>query len=77
MSGPGFINFRLLPGWIAAQATGQLATRGSAWRPPPTATRVVVEYSSPNVAKEIHVGHLRATIVGDAIGRVLEHRVRT
>ena len=71
VSGPGFINFRLLPGWIAGQASGQLADPrlGVAQADPPP--RVVVEYSSPNVAKEMHVGHLRTTIVGDALARIL------
>jgi len=79
VSGPGFINLTLRDDWIAAQASQMLddpARLGLA----PTASpqTVVVEYSSPNVAKEMHVGHLRTTIVGDAIACVLEfagHRV--
>ena len=61
------------PGLAACSADARL---GVAARPRPQT--VVVEYSSPNVAKEMHVGHLRTTIVGDAIARVLEflgHRV--
>ena len=72
VSGPGFINFLLRDDWISAQASHMLddARLGT----PLTATPqiVVVEYSSPNVAKEMHVGHLRTTVVGDAIARVLE-----
>ena len=83
VSGPGFINFSLRDDWIAAQATQMLGDPRLGVAPtatPPTAApqTVVVEYSSPNVAKEMHVGHLRTTIVGDAIARVLEfagHRV--
>ena len=72
VSGPGFINLTLTSEWIAAQATGQLAdpVLGTPQATPPQ--RVVVEYSSPNVAKEMHVGHLRTTIVGDALARILE-----
>ena len=78
VSGPGFINFVLRDDWIAAQASRMLddARLGTALTAQPAT--VVVEYSSPNVAKEMHVGHLRTTIVGDAIARVLEfvgHRV--
>jgi arginyl-tRNA synthetase len=78
VSGPGFINFRLRDDWIAAQASRMLddARLGTALTAQPAT--VVVEYSSPNIAKEMHVGHLRTTIVGDAIARVLEfagHRV--
>src|ERR1700722_18586093 len=71
VSGPGFINFRLLPGWIAGQASGQLADPQLGVAQTYPAPRVVVEYSSPNVAKEMHVGHLRTTIVGDALARIL------
>jgi len=71
VSGPGFINLTLRPQWIADAATALLADPrlGVPAAEPQT---VVVDYSSPNIAKEMHVGHLRATIVGDAIVRVLE-----
>ena len=78
VSGPGFINFSLRDDWIAAQATQMLGDPRLGLEPTATPQTVVVEYSSPNVAKEMHVGHLRTTIVGDAIARVLEfagHRV--
>jgi arginyl-tRNA synthetase len=72
VSGPGFINLTLRPQWIADAATGLLADpRLGATRAAEPQT-VVVDYSSPNIAKEMHVGHLRATIVGDAIAAVLE-----
>ncbi len=78
VSGPGFINFTLRDDWIAAQASQMLNDPRLGLRPAASPQTVVVEYSSPNVAKEMHVGHLRTTIVGDAIARVLEfagHRV--
>src|SRR5438045_1352401 len=78
VNGPGFINFSLRDDWIAAQATQMLGDPRLGLAPTSTPQTVVVEYSSPNVAKEMHVGHLRTTIVGDAIARVLEfagHRV--
>jgi arginyl-tRNA synthetase len=72
VSGPGFINFTLRDDWIAAQddlllGDGRLGLPVTAG--PQT---VVVEYSSPNIAKEMHVGHLRTTIVGDSIARVMD-----
>jgi arginyl-tRNA synthetase len=73
VSGPGFINLRLLPGWIAAEATSELLHPRLGVEPADQATLVVVDYSGPNVAKELHVGHLRATVVGDAVVRILEH----
>jgi arginyl-tRNA synthetase len=78
VSGPGFINFRLRDDWIAAQASRMLTDPRLGLEPVAQPQIVVVEYSSPNIAKEMHVGHLRTTIVGDAIARVLEfagHRV--
>jgi arginyl-tRNA synthetase len=78
VSGPGFINFTLRDDWIAAQASQMLSDPRLGLAPVANPQTVVVEYSSPNVAKEMHVGHLRTTIVGDAIARVLEfagHRV--
>jgi arginyl-tRNA synthetase len=73
MSGPGFINITLRDSWLARAAAGQLADLrlGVALAEP--AQRVVVDYSGPNVAKELHAGHLRPTVVGDSIVRVLEH----
>src|SRR6266567_1197859 len=78
VSGPGFINLTLRDDWIAAQASQMLTDPRLGLPPVSQPQKIVVEYSSPNVAKEMHVGHLRTTIVGDAIARVLEfagHRV--
>ncbi|GAA2630185.1 arginine--tRNA ligase [Actinomadura fulvescens] len=71
VSGPGFINLTLRDDWIAAQAQRVLTEPRLAVPETETPQRVVVEYSSPNVAKEMHVGHLRTTIVGDALARIL------
>src|SRR5258708_6004220 len=73
VSGPGFINITLSDDWLGDAATGQLADERLGVPVCQRQQRVVVDYSSPNVAKEMHVGHLRTTIVGDAIVRVLEH----
>jgi arginyl-tRNA synthetase len=70
VSGPGFINFSLRDGWIARAVTEVLADPRLGTPVAAEPKTVVVEYSSPNIAKEMHVGHLRATIVGDAIARV-------
>ncbi|QFG23995.1 arginine--tRNA ligase [Actinomadura sp. WMMB 499] len=72
VSGPGFVNLTLADGWIAAEAQRALEDARLAVPAAAKPRKVVVEYSSPNVAKEMHVGHLRTTIVGDAIARILE-----
>jgi arginyl-tRNA synthetase len=72
VSGPGFINITLADEWIAEQSTEQLADPRLGVPLAKPVQRVVVDYSGPNVAKELHAGHLRPTVVGDAIVRVLE-----
>lgn len=72
IAGPGFINIHLAPGYLAGlclEARADERLNVSSDRPPQT---VVVDYSGPNLAKEMHVGHLRSTIIGDAVARVLE-----
>jgi arginyl-tRNA synthetase len=72
VSGPGFINFTLRADWIASQTADLLSDPRLGTPSPDLQRTVVVEYSSPNMAKEMHVGHLRATIVGDSIARILD-----
>ena len=67
VAGPGFINLRLSPEFLAQQLSGSLNIEKTA-----TPNTVVIDYSSPNLAKEMHVGHLRSSIIGDSIARVLE-----
>jgi arginyl-tRNA synthetase len=73
VSGPGFINLTLQGSWIARQATAQLVDPRLGVPLSAENDLVVVDYSGPNVAKELHAGHLRATSVGDAVVRVLEY----
>ncbi|WP_299300641.1 arginine--tRNA ligase [uncultured Brachybacterium sp.] len=72
IAGPGFLNIRLRTDWIAAQAADLSADSRLGVPSPESPDTVVVDYSAPNVAKEMHVGHLRTTVVGDSIVRTLE-----
>ncbi|WP_213991204.1 arginine--tRNA ligase [Sodalis sp. dw_96] len=71
IAGPGFINIFLNRRWLAAQVEAALASPRLNIAPVAPQT-LVVDYSAPNVAKEMHVGHLRSTIIGDASVRTLE-----
>jgi arginyl-tRNA synthetase len=77
VSGPGFVNITLEDEWIAAQASARLGDVRLGVPLAQPRQRVVVDYSGPNVAKELHAGHLRPTVVGDAIVRVLEYQGHT
>lgn len=72
IAGPGFINIHLAPAYLAQLCEQALADEQLAIKPSHEAQTVVVDYSGPNLAKEMHVGHLRSTIIGDAVVRVLE-----
>lgn len=72
IAGPGFINIYLKDSWLADQLENTLGADNLGIAQADNVETVVIDYSAPNLAKEMHVGHLRSTIIGDSISRVLE-----
>ncbi|HXU74213.1 MAG TPA: arginine--tRNA ligase [Polyangia bacterium] len=67
IAGPGFVNIFVRDGWLAQNSGAALAVRDVA-----QGARVVIDYSSPNVAKPLHIAHIRSIVIGDAIKRALK-----
>ena len=78
IAGPGFLNVHLRDEYITRELVDTAGQGSCGLEPASPIETVVIDYSSPNVAKDMHVGHIRSTILGDCLGRVLEavgHRV--
>lgn len=72
IAGPGFINITLDPAFLSEEIGEMLQDSRLGVPAPQKKEKIIVEFSSPNTAKELHVGHLRSTIIGDCIARLFE-----
>lgn len=77
IAGPGFINFRLDPDWLGQTLLAIAQDDHLGVDPAASPETIVIDFSAPNVAKSMHVGHIRSTILGDALTRVLRFRGHT
>lgn len=76
-AGPGFINVKLKPAFLASATRGVAGDSRFGIETAARPKRFVIDYSSPNVAKPLHVGHLRSTVIGDALTRLLRFQGHT